>query len=273
MGLYRTNGIVLRSIKLSETDKLVTFMTDRFGKVKCVARGARKIKSRFAGSLEPMSYVYLIYFGKENQQLFSLNSADIIQSFHLLRDDFQKLYTGIYLNELVDAMTAEVQEDKQVFQLLLDSLNALQNKSGLETLCRMFEIRLLSVSGHKPELNHCVVCRTGTVNGWVGFSYIRRGIVCGHCIKKTSTEIKFTTGTLNYLRKLLTIDINCSGRLKFPKGMDEEVEKVTHRLILAHVGRELKSYPFIKNMAALGQYDAGPSSNVRPASTKPGIDD
>ena len=103
MGLYRTNAIVLRSIKLSETDKLVTFMTEEFGKVKCVAKGARKIKSRFAGSLEPMTYVYLIYFGKENQQLYSLNSADIIQSFHLLRDDFQKLYTGIYLNELVDA--------------------------------------------------------------------------------------------------------------------------------------------------------------------------
>ena len=112
MGLYRTNAIVLRSIKLSETDKLVTFMTEQFGKVKCVARGARKIKSRFAGSLEPMSYVYLIYFGKENQQLFSLNNADIIESFHLLREDFQRLYTGIYLNELVDAMTAEVQEDR-----------------------------------------------------------------------------------------------------------------------------------------------------------------
>lgn len=252
MGLYRTNAIVLRSIKLSETDKLITFMTEQFGKVKCVARGARKIKSRFAGSLEPMTYVYLIYFGKENQQLFSLNNADIIQSFHLLRDDFQKLYTGIYLNELVDAMTAEMHEDRQVFRLLLESLNALQNQSNLETLCRMFEIRLLSVSGHKPELQHCVVCRTSNINGWVGFSYMRRGIVCGNCIKKTRAEIKFTTGTLNYLRKLLTLDINCSGRLKFPKGMDEEIEKLTHRLILAHVGRELKSYPFIKTMAAIG---------------------
>jgi DNA repair protein RecO (recombination protein O) len=252
MGLYRTNAIVLRSIKLSETDKLVTFMTEQFGKVKCVARGARKIKSRFAGSLEPMSYVYLIYFGKENQQLYSLNNADIIQSFHLLREDFQKLYTGIYLNELVDAMTAEMQEDRQIFQLLLDSLSALQNQGNLETLCRMFEIRLLSVSGHRPELDHCVVCKTGKVNGWVGFSYVRRGIVCGHCMKQTGAEIKFTTGTLNYLRKLLTLDINCSGRLKFPKGMDDEIKKLTHRLILAHVGRELKSYPFIKTMAAIG---------------------
>lgn len=251
MGLYRTNGIVLRSIKLSETNKLVTFMTEHYGKVKCVAKGARKIKSRFVGSLEPMSYVYLIYFGKENQQLYSLNQADIIQSFHPVREDFQKLFTGIYLNELVDAMLAEAHEEKEIFRLLLDSLHVLQNQSNLETLCRMFEIRLLSLTGHKPELNQCTVCRTHTVNGWVGFSYNRRGIVCGVCMKKVSTEIKFSTGTLNYLRKLLTLDINCSGRLKFPRGMDEEVEKVTHRLILAHVGRELKSYPFIKSMAAI----------------------
>lgn len=252
MGLYRTNGIVLRSIKLSETDKLVTLMTEHFGKVKCVAKGARKIKSRFVGSLEPMSHVYLIFFAKENQQLYSLNHADIIQSFHVIREDFQKLYTGIYLNELVDAMMADAHEEKPVFQLLLDSLHALQNPCNIETLCRMFEIRLLSLSGHKPELNHCTVCRTVKVNDWVGFSYNRRGIVCGNCLKKASAEIKFTTGTLNYLRKLLTLDINCSSRLKFPKGLDEDVEKVTHRLILAYVGRELKSYPFIKNMAAMG---------------------
>ena len=251
MGLYRTKAIVLRSIKLSETDKLVTFMTEHFGKVKCVARGARKIKSRFAGSLEPMSYVHLIYFGKENQQLYSLNNADIIQSFQIVRENFQKMFTGIYLNELIDAMIPEAQDEKLIFQLLLDSLNAVQNQSNLETLCRMFEIRLLSLSGHKPELNHCTVCKTATVNGWIGFSYIRRGIICSHCMHKASAEIKFTTGTLNYLRKLLTLDINCSGRLKFPRGMDAELEKVTHRLILSHVGRELKSYPFIKNMAVM----------------------
>jgi len=252
MPLYRTRGIVLRSFNLSETDKLVTFMTEHFGKVKCVAKAARKIKSRFMGSLEPMSYIHLIYFGKENQQLRRLNHADIIQSFQTVREDFQKLYTGIYMNELVDAMAPEGHREKDIFQLLLDSLRALQDQNNLDPLYRMFEIRLLSLSGYRPELNHCTVCRsTKTGNGWIGFSYNKKGIVCGTCMSANGPEIKFTTGTLNYLKKMLTLDIKCSGRLKFPKGMDEEVAKVTHRLILAHVGRELKSYPFIKQMAEL----------------------
>ena len=252
MALYRTKGIVLRSIKLSETDKLVTFMTEHYGKVKCVAKAARKIKSRFVGSLEPMSYIHLIYFGKENQQLHRLNHADIIQSFQTVREDFQRLYTGIYMNELVDVMVAEGHQEIKIFQLLLDSLGALKDQNNLEPLCRMFEIRLLSLSGYRPELNHCIVCKSTEVQGWIGFSYNRRGIVCGACMKTTRPEIKFPTGTLKYLKKLLTLDIRCSGRLKFPKGMDEEIEKITHRLILSHVGRELKSYPFIKEMAELG---------------------
>ncbi|GJL78361.1 MAG: DNA repair protein RecO [Nitrospinaceae bacterium] len=251
MPLYRTKGIVLRSINLSETDKLVTFMTEHFGRVKCVAKAARKIKSKFIGSLEPMSYVHLIYFGKESQTLHRLNNADIIQSFQAVREDFQKLYTGIYMNELVDAMAPEGHQEIKVFQLLLDSLEALQDQNNRELLCRMFEIRLLSLSGYRPELNHCTVCKSTRVNGWVGFSYNRRGIVCGTCMKSNGSEIKFTTGTWNYLKKMLTLEIKVSGRLKFPKGMDEEVEKVTHRLILSHVGRELKSYPFIKKMAEL----------------------
>ena len=252
MGLFRTQAIVLRSINLSETDKLVTFMTDHYGKVKCVAKGARKIKSRFTGSLESMSYIHLIYFGKENQNLYSLNHADIIQSFQSIRDDFHKLYTGIYFNELVETMVAEAHREEKIFRLLLDSLEALRDQSNMESLCRMFEMRLLALSGYTPELNHCMVCRSLRVNGWVGFNFTKKGIVCGGCTGKLSPHIKFTTGTLNYLKKLLTLDIKCSGRLKFPKGLDAEIEKVTHRLILTHVGRELKSYPFIKNMAAFG---------------------
>lgn len=251
MPLYRTRGIVLRSFNLSDSDKLVTFMTERYGKVKCVAKAARKIKSRYIGSLEPMSFIHLIYFGKENQQLHRLNHADIIESFQTVREDFQKLYTGIYMNELVDCMAPEGHQEVSIFNLLLDSLEALKEQTNLEPLCRMFEIRLLSLSGYRPELDQCTVCKSTKANGWIGFSYNRRGIVCGNCMNSNGFEIKFTTGTLNYLKKLLTLDIKCFGRLKFPKGMDQEIEKVTHRLIQSHIGRELKSYRFIKQMAAL----------------------
>ncbi|GIS84088.1 MAG: hypothetical protein CM1200mP16_03880 [Nitrospina sp.] len=83
MALYKTRAIVLKSINLSESDRLVTFLTENSGKIKCVAKGARKVKNQFWGSLEPMSQVNLIYFGKENQNLYRLNQADIIDSSQL----------------------------------------------------------------------------------------------------------------------------------------------------------------------------------------------
>ena len=107
MALYKTQAIVIKSINLSESDRLVTFFTKNYGKVKCVAKGARKAKNCFWGSLEPMSLIHLIYFGKETQSLYRLNHADIIESFQSIRDDFAKLYKGVYFLELIDSMILE----------------------------------------------------------------------------------------------------------------------------------------------------------------------
>ncbi|MBI4382465.1 MAG: DNA repair protein RecO [Nitrospinae bacterium] len=252
MPLFNTRAIVLRSVNLSETDKIVTFMTEKFGKIKGVAKSARKIKSRFGAALEPMSYIQLIYFGKENQELFKINHCDIIQSFQSLREDFAKLYTGVYFAELFDVLLKEGDHCAALFQFLLDSLVRAQDLDHLETLRRLFELRLISLLGYAPKLNHCILCKKNPSPGWIGFSYHRGGIVCESCSGREKTEIKFRPGTLNYLKKLSIMDVKHAGRLKIPKEAEPEIEMVTHRLVLSHLGREPKSYPFIKQMAALG---------------------
>ncbi len=249
MALYNTRAIVLKSINLSESDRLVTFLTENHGKIKCVAKGARKVKNRYWGSLEPMSLIHLIYFGKEHQSLYRLNHADIIESFQSIRDDFSKLYTGIYFLELIDSMILEGHQEKRIFNLLQQALTALKQQSELESLIRLFEVRLLSLSGYKPQMDHCVVCKTTSENGIFKFSFIQNGIICGNCTRRVSTDIQFTTGTRNYIKKLMSVEIKSCERLKIPKNQAEEIEKVTHRLVLSHLGRELKSYPFIKSMA------------------------
>ncbi len=251
MALYKTRAIVIKSMNLSESDRLVTFMTENHGKVKCVAKGARKAKNQFWGALEPMSLIHLIYFGREHQSLFRLNHSDIIESFQTIRDDFDKLYTGIYFLDLIDAMILEGHWEPKVFALLYQALAALNQQTDLEPLRRLFEIRLLSLSGYKPQLEHCVLCRKLPANGTIPFSYAHNGILCNSCSNNTRIDIQFSIGTRNYIKKLLDVEIKTCERLKFPKSQTEEIEKVTHRLILSHLGRELKSYPFIKNMANL----------------------
>lgn len=251
MALYRTRAIVIKSINLSESDRLVTFLTENHGKVKCVAKGARKVKNRFWGSLEPMSLIHLIYFGKENQNLYRLNQADIIESFQTIRDDFGKLYKGIYFLELIDSMILEGHQDKRIFNLLQQTFVTLKQQTEADSLIRLFEVRLLSLSGYKPQIDHCVVCKTISENGIFKFSFIQNGILCGNCSKRVSTDIQFTTGTRNYIKKLMEVEIKSCGRIKIPSHQAEEIEKVTHRLVLSHLGREPKSYPFIKKMKQL----------------------
>lgn len=251
MALYKTRAIVIKSMNLSESDRLVTFMTESHGKVKCVAKGARKVKNQFWGALEPMSLINLIYFGKEHQSLFRLNNSDIIESFQTIRDNFGKLYTGIYFLDLINAMILEGHREPKVFSLLYQALAALDQQTELEALRRLFEIRLLSLSGYKPQLEHCIFCRKGPENGMIPFSFAHNGILCKSCSNRARVDIQFSTGTRNYIRKLLDVEIKTCERLKFPKAQMDEIGKVTHRLVLSHLGRELKSYPFIKNMAEL----------------------
>lgn len=251
MALYSTKAIVLRNIDFSETDKLVTFMTEKHGKIKGVAKAARKIKSRFGAALEPMTHIQLIYFGKSNQELFKLNNCDIIQSFQPIRDNLDKLYTGIYFTELIDTLLKESDHSEDLYQLLLQSLRRLQDQNDTEILRWLFEIRIIALLGYTPRLTHCMLCKQEPVSKWIGFSYPRGGIICSPCMRQGKPEVTFSAGTLNYLKKLLVLDINHSNRLKIPKEIEKEVENITHRLVLSHAGRELKSYPFIKEMAAL----------------------
>jgi len=248
MPLFKTRAITLKSINLSESDRLVTFFTENHGKIKCVAKGARKVKNRFWGALEPISQIHLIYFGKENQSLYRLNQADIIESFQTIREDFRKVYKGVYFLELVDSIILEGHQDKRIFELLEQTFYTLKHNSKMDSLIRLFEIRLLSLSGYKPQIDHCVICKNISKNGIFKFSFSQNGIICENCSKRFSTDIEFSTGTRNYIKKLMEVEINNCGRIKLSKTQAEEVEKVTHRLVLSHLGREPKSYPFIKTM-------------------------
>ncbi len=251
MPLYRTQAVVLKSMKLSEKDKLVTFLTETHGKVKCVAKAALRLKSRFGASLEPMSHVSLIYFGKEHQELYRLNQCDIIQSFQEIKENPRSFYTAVYFLELAGHLVAEAHPEPGIFRLLVQSLHEAGKTGTLETLCRLFELRVMAHAGYAPRLRKCIACHKEPQSLWVGFSYNQHGIVCESCFEKEPVETRIKSGTVNYLKKFLSLDLNHVHRLKVPKEMEAEIESITHRLVLARLGRELKSYPFIRQMAEM----------------------
>jgi DNA repair protein RecO (recombination protein O) len=175
-GLYKDEGIVLTTIKLGEADRIVTVFTRFNGKVRAVAKGVRKTKSRFGARLEPFTRVQLLVYRGRN--LDTITSADILTSFDGIRSDYARLIHGAAMVEIVDKITPERERAVRVYSLLLAGLNALA-RGGDASVLPAFVLKLLSISGYHPQLTVCAGC--GSAAGLAAFSPALGGAVCDGC--------------------------------------------------------------------------------------------
>ena len=151
-GLYKDEGIVLKTIKLGEADRIVTVFTRGNGKVRAVAKGIRKTKSRFGGRLEPFSHVGLMIYRGRN--LDTITGADLITSYDAVRTDYARLMSAAALVELVEKITPDREKAFSVYSLLLAGLDALAAGKGTSVV-PAFLVKLLSISGYHPQLSSC----------------------------------------------------------------------------------------------------------------------
>lgn len=200
-GLYRDEGIVLKTIKLGEADRIVTLFTRENGKVRAVAKGIRKTKSRFGARLEPFTRVDLmIYKGKG--ALDTITAADIVTSFDSVRNDYLRLTSGAAVVELVEKISEERERSFPTYSLLLGALEALA--AGGANVVPAFLVKLLSISGYHPHLTVCAGC--SRPDGLVAFSPALGGVACDDCRREDTGAARITPGGLALLQRLLADD-------------------------------------------------------------------
>ena len=157
--LVETEAIILRTYKLAEADKIVVALTRRAGVVRGVARGARRLRSRFGAGLEPPVVVDFAYFEKEGQELVSVKRAEVIRSYFDLARHRAAWEAAMYMSLLVGELIPANHPDERVFRLLRSCLDALSEVPGRwERVRRYFEIWLLRLSGLWPGMARCVRC-------------------------------------------------------------------------------------------------------------------
>ncbi|HZD81009.1 MAG TPA: DNA repair protein RecO [Actinomycetota bacterium] len=178
MPLYKEQGIVLRSVKLGEADKIVTVMTQGSGKVRAVAKGIRKTTSRFGARLEPFTHVSLmVYRGRGS--LDTVSQAEIVDPFRGIRDDLDRFASGETMLEAVDKVAEEHERNLRLFMLLLAGMRTLDRRpSDPAAVAESFLLKLLSLSGFHPSLTACAVCSRP---GPALFSSGQGGGVCSNC--------------------------------------------------------------------------------------------
>lgn len=185
IGLYRAQGIVLRAIKLGEADRIVTFYTQAHGRLRAVAKGVRKSKSRFGGRLDAFTHVDLqLYRGRSDLDI--VTQADIIGSPKRLRADYAAFCAASAMADAVERTTPERERNVRLFLLLRSALQALEDGAAdTPLLAYAFLAKLSSMSGLHPTLRVCVDCGS---EARVAFSYARGGAVCATCLERADPK-------------------------------------------------------------------------------------
>ena len=164
---------------MGEADILVTFYTRERGKVRAMARGARRSNSKLVGHFEPLTQVKLSL--AQGRNLDYVTQAQVLDGFGSLKENLEAITKGLYLAELVDGFGSEANPNQSLYRLVIDALQAIEAEPDSDLPMRFFELHLLQVSGLMPELYRCVECRNSLTPGCHKFSPNLGGTLCLDC--------------------------------------------------------------------------------------------
>jgi DNA repair protein RecO (recombination protein O) len=190
MPLRETEAIVLRTYRLAEADKIASLFTRHMGRLRAVAAGARRTKSRYGAALEPLSYVHVFIFEREHRDLLRMNSAELIESFFDMQKDYRVQIAAQYVAEVAERMIPEREANERLFRLFLAVLRGLKHPGEVNRPLLYFDYWLLRLGGFLPDLEHCHDCgRTlGDQAGYYGPG--SEGLGCKACrVGMTSQSI------------------------------------------------------------------------------------
>jgi len=238
----KTPAFVVHFLNYGESDRIVTFFTRDFGKIKGIAKGARRSRKRFSNAIEPFSHSLLLFSRRDENTLAVIENCDVINHYPAIRSDLGRTMTASYLVELVDRFTAEGKRSLGTFQLLEDFLGLLEGGNGPEETARFFELRLLRLSGYEPVLERCVACdRPLDESGGVLFDAARGGVRCPRCDRNDQGGIPVSTGTIKTLLMGGQMEPALIGRLVLSENALRESSQILRHFIRHILGREPRS--------------------------------
>ncbi len=184
MGLVETEGLILKSYSLAEADKIIVLLTQNEGLIRGVAKGAKRLKSKFGGSLEPFSIVQVAYFQKEERELVSIREIELIRSFFENASEPQFLQKFSYLVDLIVEFAPPHDPDERLYRMTKVCLEtAAENYDSLESIAVYFELWILRLGGYLPNWNICDRCKKGLVENETSGLQINFHLFCKTCQK------------------------------------------------------------------------------------------
>jgi DNA repair protein RecO (recombination protein O) len=259
---YRTEAIVLRRKDIGEADRVLTLLTPGRGKIRAIAKGIRKPRSRKAGHLELFTRAKLLL--AVGRDLDHVTEAEMVEAYRPLREDLLRSAYAAYMVELLDRFTPDAEENEGLYNLLSQGLEwssaagegAAGEAGALSLAARYFELHLLSMAGFQPQLQRCLVCGKVLLPEDQFFSPGEGGVICPRCAAAANTlpgsapqRAGLTPLSLNALKVLRFVQSNPYAKvaaLNVSARTQGEVEYLLSRYITILLERQLKSVEFLK---------------------------
>ncbi len=233
MAIRNDQGIVLRGYPFGESHRIVVLVSPNRGKLRTVAKGVRKTKSRFGGRLEPFSHVDLILY--EGKNLDTITQVSTINAFGELRNHLDRVLAASTMLEVVDAVIQEDEASLRMFLLLQRGLTVLDHQPPHPDLVTSFLLKAANVIGVAPAFDSCASCGTGS--GLRRFSFAAGGSVCESCRAPGAYVLR--EGVVEYLAAVAATDF--TELPEADKALSSEALGVTRRFMEYHLERKLES--------------------------------
>jgi DNA repair protein RecO (recombination protein O) len=244
---FRASTVVLRHKDWGEADQLLTLYTREHGKVRAVAKGARKITSRKAGHLQPFTYATLQL--AKGRDLLIVTQAETVNAFLAIGEDLMKTGYASYIVELLDRFTYEDDGGHPAtFKLLVDTLERLEKESDAWTAVRYYEMRLLDHVGFRPQLLECVNCARAILPEDQYFSFSAGGAICPRCGNGLPNLTSISVETLKYLRHFQRSSYRDASRAQPSPASKKEAEALMQGYFTYLLERALNTPGFIKRV-------------------------
>lgn len=254
MNLYKTKAVVLKDYDLKDQDKIVVFCSLKYGKIRLIVKGGRKIKSKFAPAIQPPSYLNLLVYQNTRSGLDILSESQVMCPFLGIRRDLVKFAYSSYLAELIIKLSAEREALPDLFRLLLKTLSLIEksSKKDLDILIHSFELKLLDILGYRPSLEDCVYCGEKIERtNFLFFSIIKGGVICRSCEERDRKRLTISQKTLGVLKSLLYLNLERSAKLIIDEKTQKEIKKILEGYLLYRIESKMLTPSFIDNFKIL----------------------
>ena len=240
---YRTEAVVLRRSDFGEADRLLTLYSRELGKLRAIAKGARKPQSRKTGHVE--LFMRTRFLLAKGHDLDIVTQAELIEAYQPLREDLVRMTYASYVVELLDAFAPEEESNRALYELLTNALGWLSQSQNYLLIARYYELRLLALVGFQPQLFQCVHCGAAATEQDQFFSAELGGVLCPECAEADRRGRPLSAAALKVLRFLQTRRWETVQAVQLRRSLHRELEQILHDYLRFHLEKQVKSAEFL----------------------------